>query len=132
RQLLYGVYQDNIYSRGFNIYTTVNSQDQEKAYDAVREGILDYTRRSVYPGPETTIDLPKDVENDPARLDAILDELQEKYSDSDDVLTGVVLDASPTKITVARTSQEIIDVTDKRALRVVARGLAKNAKDNVR
>lgn len=132
RQLLYGVYQDNIYSRGFNIYTTVNSQAQEKAYDAVREGILDYTRRSVYPGPETNIDLPKDIENDPARLDAVLDELQEKYTDSDDVLTGVVLEASPTKITVARTSQEIIDVTDKRALRVVARGLVKNAKDNVR
>ncbi|HLS42748.1 MAG TPA: transglycosylase domain-containing protein, partial [Paenalcaligenes sp.] len=28
RQLLHGVYQDNIYSRGFNIYTTVNSKDQ--------------------------------------------------------------------------------------------------------
>src|SRR5699024_5417132 len=24
RQLLYSVYQDNIYSRGFNIYTTIN------------------------------------------------------------------------------------------------------------
>ncbi|SHI08671.1 penicillin-binding protein 1A [Pollutimonas bauzanensis] len=132
RQLLYGVYQDNIYSRGFNVYTTVNSEDQEQAYKAVRDGILDYTRRSVYPGPETTLDLPAGVENDPARLDAILDELQDKYSDNGDVLTGVVLDASPAKITVARTSKEIIEVTDKRALRVVARGLVKNAKDNVR
>src|SRR5690606_18136649 len=52
RQLLYGVYQDNIYSRGFNVYTTVSSQDQEAAYNAVREGILDYTRRARYPGPE--------------------------------------------------------------------------------
>lgn len=132
RQLLYGVYQDNIYSRGFNIYTTVNSKEQEKAYDAVRNGILDYTRRSVYPGPETNIDLPDNIENDPTQLDAILDGLQEKYADSDDLLTGVVLSASPTKITVARTSQEIIDVTDKRALRVVARGLVKNAKEKVR
>lgn len=133
RQLLYGVYQDNIYSRGFNVYTTVNSQDQEKAYHAVRDGILDYTRRSVYPGPETTLDLPAGIEkDDPARLDSILDELQEKYSDNGDVLTGIVLDASPSKITVARTSKEIIEVTDKRALRVVARGLVKNAKDNVR
>lgn len=132
RQLLYSVYQDNIYSRGFNIYTTVNSKDQEEAYDAVRDGILDYTRRSVYPGPETNVDLPAGIEKDPAQLDAILDDLQEKYSDSGDVLTGIVLDASPTKITVARTSKEIIEVTDKRALRVVARGLAKNAKDSVR
>ncbi|RTZ45381.1 PBP1A family penicillin-binding protein [Candidimonas sp. SYP-B2681] len=132
RQLLYGVYQDNIYSRGFNVYTTVNSQAQEHAYDAVRDGILDYTRRSVYPGPETTLDLPAGIENDPAQLDTLLDELQEKYADNGDVLTGVVLDASPTKITVARTSKEIIEVTDKRALRVVARGLAKNANDSVR
>ena len=115
RQLLYGVYQDNIYSRGFNVYTTVNSKDQEQAYDAVREGILDYTRRSVYPGPETTLDLPDDIEQDPAKLDAILDELQEKYSDSGDLLTGIVLNASPTKITVARSAKEIIEVTDKRA-----------------
>ncbi|PLC48994.1 penicillin-binding protein [Pollutimonas subterranea] len=132
RQLLYGVYQDNIYSRGFNVYTTVNAEDQEAAYEAVREGILDYTRRSVYPGPETTLDLPEGIENDPTKLDAILDELQEKYSDNGDVLTGVVLNASPTKITVARSAKEIIDVTDKRALKIVARGLVKNAKEKVR
>jgi penicillin-binding protein 1A len=132
RQLLYGVYQDNIYSRGFNVYTTVDSKEQEKAYDAVREGILDYTRRSVYPGPAANLDLPDGIENDPTRLDAILDELQDKYPDSGDVLTGVVLEADPTKITVARTAQQIIDVTDKGALRVVARGLVKNAKDKVR
>src|SRR5690606_32374044 len=66
------------------------------------------------------------------KLDAILDELQEKYSDNGDVLTGVVLNASPTKITVARSAKEIIDVTDKRALKIVARGLVKNAKEKVR
>src|SRR5690606_34559923 len=91
RQLLYGVYQDNIYSRGFNIYTTVSSKDQEAAYLAVRNGILDYTRRAPFPGPEDNIDLPDDIENDPERLDALLDELQEKHEDHDDLLTGVVL-----------------------------------------
>src|SRR5690606_589244 len=120
RQLLYGVYQDDIYSRGFNVYTTVRSKDQEAAYQAVREGILDYTRRAPYPGPEETLDLPAGIESPPAQLDAILDELQEKYPDNGDLLTGVVLAASPTKITVARTSNEIIEVTDKGALRIVA------------
>src|SRR5690606_34575242 len=132
RQLLYSVYQDNIYSRGFNVYTTVNSEHQEAAYDAVREGILDYTRRAVYPGPEETIDLPEGVENDPARLDSILDTLQEKYQDSDDLYVGLVLSASPDKIVVARSSQQIVEVTDKSALKIVARGLAKNAKADVR
>lgn len=132
RQLLYSVYQDNIYSRGFNIYTTVDSKSQEAAYQAVREGILDYTRRAVYPGPEETIDLPAGVENDPTRLDSILDTLQEKYQDSDDLYVGLVLSASPDKIVVARSSQQIVEVTDKSALKIVARGLAKNAKADVR
>ncbi len=132
RQLLYDVYQDDIYSRGFNIYTTVNSKDQEAAYTSLRDGVLDYTRRSAYPGPEETIDLPPGVEQDPAKLDPIIDDLQEKYADSGDVVMGLVLSADPSKITVARSSQEIIDVTDKRALRVVARGLVKNAKPDVK
>lgn len=132
RQLLYNVYQDDIYSRGFNVYTTVNSKEQEKAYQAVREGVLDYTRRARYTGPEENIDLPAGIESDHARFDALLDELQDKYPDNDNLLTAVVLSAAPDKIVVARTAQQVIEITDKRALKIVARGLAKNAKDDVR
>jgi len=132
RQLLYNVYQDDVYSRGFNIYTTVNSEDQEAAYQAVRKGILNLTRRARYPGPEENLDLPPGIESDHARFDAILDELQERHPDNDDLLTGVVLAASPDKIVVARTAQQIIEVTDKNALKIVARGLVKNADDKVR
>lgn len=132
RQLLYGVYQDNVYSRGFNIYTTIKSGDQEAAHDAVRDGILDYTRRAPYPGPEETIDLPAGVENDPTKLDSILDSVQDKYADDEGLLVGVVLSANPDKVVVARSSQEIIDVTNKNALKVIARGLVKNAKDKVK
>jgi penicillin-binding protein 1A len=127
RRLLYNVYQDNIYSRGFDIYTTINSKDQEAAYHSVRSGILDYTRRSRYPGPAADIDLPAGVENSPTQLDSILDDLQDKYPDSGGLLTGVVLSASPTKVVVARSSQEIVDVDNKDALRVIARALKKNA-----
>src|SRR3546814_11592332 len=95
-------------------------------------GNQDYTHRAAYPGPENTLDLPAGIESTPAQLDAILDDLQEKHPDNGDLLTAIVLSASPTKITVARTANEIIDITDKGALRVVARGLVKNAKDNVR
>ncbi len=129
RQLLYSVYQDNIYSRGFNVYTTVKSTDQETAYNAVRNGILDYTRRSRYPGPEETISLPEGIEKDIAKFDLLLDEVQEKYPDNDDLLTGVVVSASPTKVVVARSAQQLIEITDKNALKVVARGLVKNAKE---
>ncbi|MGE4368840.1 MAG: penicillin-binding protein 1A [Burkholderiaceae bacterium] len=132
RQLLYSVYQDDIYSRGFNVHTTVNSQDQEAAYQAVREGILDYTRRARYPGPMETIALPQGIENNPQQFDELLDGLQDKYPDNDDLLTGVVLEANPSKIVVARSSNEIIEVTDKNALKIVMRGLVKNAQPDVR
>src|SRR5690606_11289871 len=72
------------------------------------------------------------IENDATAFDTLLDDLQDKYPDSGDLLMGVVLSASPEKITVARSSQQIIDVTDKDALKIVARGLGKNAKDQYR
>src|SRR5690606_32043050 len=90
RQLLYGVYQDDIYSRGFNIYTTINSKDQEAAYQAVREGILDYTRRAPYTGPEDNIELPQGIESDPEALNELIDEQQDKHPDNGDLRIGIV------------------------------------------
>lgn len=132
RHLLYGVYQDNIYSRGFNVYTTIDSKKQEAAYKAVRDGILAYTRRAKYTGPEATITVPADIETNSLDLDLLLDSVQESHPDNDDMLTGVVLSASPDKVVVARTSQQIIEITDKAALRVIARGLVKNADNNLK
>ncbi len=123
RQLLYDVYQDNVYSRGINVYTTVSSKDQESAYRAVRDGVLEYTRRAPYPGPEAQLDLPAGIEKDPQALDDFLDGVFDKYSDSGDLLTAVVLSASPTEIKLARSSREIITITDKKVLAVVARAL---------
>src|SRR5699024_10692070 len=126
RQLLYGVYQDNIYSRGFNIYTTIDSELQETAYQAVRKGVLGYTRRAKFTGPEATIDIPDGLEDNAAALDDLLDSLQEEYPDDDDLLTGLVLSASPGRVRVARTAHNIVDITDKSALNVIARGLVAN------
>src|SRR5690606_32687899 len=117
-------YQDNIYSRGFNIYTTIDSKEQQQAYEAVRNGILDYTRRAPYPGPEETIDLPDGIESNAEQFDAVLEKIQDKYRDSDDLLVGLVLSAAPDKIVVARSPEQIVEITDKSALKVVARGLA--------
>jgi len=132
RQLLYDQYQDDVYSRGFNIYTTVHSRDQEAAYHAVRAGILDYTRRARFPGPEGHVNLPTGVEDDANKLNAILDAVQDRYPDHGDMHTGVVLSASPARVVVARSADEIIQITDKAALRVIARGLVPNANDKVR
>jgi penicillin-binding protein 1A len=127
RQLLYNVYQDNVYSRGLNIFTTVLAKDQEAAYQAVRDGVLAYTRRSVYPGPEDQLDMPAGAESNPAAMDDFLDGVFEKFPDSGDMLTAVVLSAKPTEIKLARSSREVITITDKKVLGVVARSLGDKA-----
>jgi len=132
RRLLYGVYQDDLYSRGINIYTTVRSKDQELAYRSLRDGVLEYTRRAPYPGPEDNVTVPADAERNPQALDEMLDEVFEKFPDSGDLLTGVVLSASPTEIRVARSSKETITVNDKKALLIVARALGDKARPEVR
>src|SRR5690606_37019330 len=104
RQLLYSVYQDNIYSRGLNVYTTIDSKKQEAAYKAVRDGVLAYTRRTRFTGLEATISIADEIENDAQALDNLLDDLQDEYPDNVDLLTGLVRSASPDKVVVARTS----------------------------
>ena len=89
----------------------------------MREGVLEYTRRAPYPGPEEQLDLPAGTESNPQALDDFLDGVFDKFSDSGDLLTALVLSASPTEVKLARSSREIITITDKKVLGVVARAL---------
>ena len=123
RQLMISIYPDNVYTRGLNVYTTIHSKDQEWAYDSLREGVLDYTRRAPYPGPEAQLTLPADLEKDPAKLDEFLDGVFDKHPDRTDLLTGVVLSVKPGEVRVARSSTEIIVINDKKALGIISRAL---------
>jgi penicillin-binding protein 1A len=123
RQLMISIYPDNVYTRGLNVYTTIHSKDQQWAYDSLREGVLDYTRRAPYPGPEAQLTLPADLEKDPAKLDEFLDGVFDKHPDRTDMLTGVVLSVKPNEVRVARSSTEIIVINDKKALGIIARAL---------
>lgn len=123
RQLMISIYPDNVYTRGLNVYTTIHSKDQQWAYDSLREGVLDYTRRAPYPGPEAQLTLPADLEKDAAKLDEFLDGVFDKHPDRTDMLTGVVLSVKPGEVRVARSSTEIIVINDKKALGIIARAL---------
>src|SRR5436190_10349570 len=57
RQSLAEHYPEEVYSRGFRVYTTLRKADQEAAYDALRKGVLDYDRRQGYRGPEGYFEL---------------------------------------------------------------------------
>lgn len=132
RQLMFTLYDDEIYSRGLNVYTTVESNDQEWAWRSLRNGVLQYTRRARYPGPVAQREMPAGLENDPLAFDVFVDEVIEEYPDTAGFKTAVVVSASPTSVTVARSSDEVITIDDKKILAVVARSLTPKASDEMR
>src|SRR5690625_1619449 len=132
RQLLFGVYQDNIYSRGLNVYTTIDSKEQEAAYRSVRDGILQYTRRARFPGPEERFDLPAGIEDDPEAFSELLADIQQEFPDRGDLLAGVVLEAGDDYVLAARSPEEIIRVDNPSAMKVIFRGIGPNAGEKER
>nr|WP_245591253.1 penicillin-binding protein 1A [Derxia gummosa] len=123
RQAAYDLWKDDAYVRGINVYTTIDSKDQAAAYAAVRAGVLDYDRRHGYRGPEAFVDLPERI------TDEFIDDVIEKHPDADDLLTAVVLDASPKRVRVARPGLEPIDIGEA-GLKFAAASLSDKAQPN--
>ena len=105
RQAIYEQYPDEVYSRGFRVYTTIRAADQEAAYAAVRRGLMDYDRRWGYRGPEGFIDLPATVQEDE------FDELLADHPDSDDLHAAVVLEANRKEVKAALRHGEIVTLS---------------------
>src|SRR3979490_1265522 len=72
----------------FLVYTTLPRADQEAAYAALRQGLLEYDRRHGYRGPEGFVDLKDAQEED-------YEETLQHHPDSDRLLARLVLDATP-------------------------------------
>jgi penicillin-binding protein 1A len=106
RQAVYEKYQDDAYTQGFKVYTTIRQQDQIAAYQAVRTGVLDYDRRQGYRGPEGFVDLHGDTSNT-----ELLDETLQDVDDSDDLIPAVVLEASPKLVRAYCKGGEIAEVS---------------------
>jgi penicillin-binding protein 1A len=127
RQLMFAQYGSDIYTRGLNVYTTIHAKDQQAAYAALRQGILDFERRQHYRGPEKFINLPADKSE---REDAIDDALIEQ-GDKGDLLAAVVLEATPKKVRVVRQNSEEIEITGE-GLQPVQSGLSDKAAPNIK
>ncbi len=127
RQLMYAQYGAEAYTRGLNVYTTLNAGEQEAAYTALRKGIMDYERRQHYRGPERFVDLPA---SDAQAEDAIDDALA-SHPDNGDVLAAVVLEATPKKIVAARADGEKLEITGE-GLKPAQSGLSTKAPPNIR
>ncbi len=107
RQMVFAQYGQDTYTRGLNVYTTIQSQDQMAAYQALRQGLMDYERRQVYRGPEKFITLPNDLK----LAEELIDETLEEHPDNGDVMSAVVLEASSKKVVVVRQNSEQITIT---------------------
>lgn len=107
RQAVYERYQEDAYTKGFRVYTTIRRLDQEAAYKAVRQGVMDYDRRHGYRGPEAAIKLP---ENENERDELLEDALQE-VTESDDILAAVALAVNPKLVKAYRRGGEIIEIS---------------------
>jgi penicillin-binding protein 1A len=94
RQWMVEKYKEAAYTQGFKVYTTLDSQHQAAAYDAVRRGLLDYDRRHGYRGPEAFADLSQYQAGNEAQLDDLLAEVK----DADDIQAAIVLEASPSLV----------------------------------
>ena len=106
RQAVFEKYQEDTYTQGFKVYTTIRQQDQLAAYQAVRAGVLDYDRRHGYRGPEGFVDLHGDISNTEQ-----LDEALQDVDDSDDLIPAVVLAASPKLVRAYCKGGEIVEIS---------------------
>ena len=127
RQMIYAQYGGEAYTRGLNVYTTLNAADQDTAYKALRRGIMDYERRQIYRGPEKFINLPQD----PKELDEAIDDVLLEHPDNGDLMSAVVTEANAKKIVALRGDGKSIEITGE-GLRPVQSGLSDKAPPNIR
>ncbi len=127
RQLVFAQYGEETYTRGLNVFTSIQASDQEVAYRALRKGIMDFEKRQIYRGPEEFIDLPTDRKE----LDEAIDDALVEHADNDDVMSAIVLEASAKRIVAIRQNAETLEITGE-GLRPAQSGLADKAPPNIK
>ncbi len=107
RQMAYERFQEEAYTRGLRVITTIRKADQEAAYASLRRAVLDYDRRHGYRGAKGYADLgPPGTALDEALEDALQDE-----PDSGDIHAAVILEAGPKLVKAYRRGGETVQVS---------------------
>lgn len=127
RQLIFAQYGDEAYTRGLNVYTTLNSAEQDTAYKALRKGIMDYERRQQYRGPERFVSLPTAAQD----LEEAIDDALANHPDNGDVMSALVLEATSRKITAVRQNGDSVEITGE-GLKPAQSGLSAKAPPNIK
>jgi penicillin-binding protein 1A len=125
RQVLFERYPNEVYTRGFRVYTTLTKKDQEAAYQSLRRGVLDYDRRHGYRGPEGFVEIKPGVAED------VLEDALQEFPDSDDLVAAVVLEAGPKEVKAYRRGGEMVTIGEA-GLKFVASAFAEKTPPNRR
>jgi penicillin-binding protein 1A len=116
RQAIFQHYPQDVYTRGFRVYTTLRKADQEAAYAALRRGLQDYDRGQGYRGPEGYVTLVEKAG------DEEFDDALAQHPDHDDLLSALVLAADARSVKAVLRSGETVTVSGE-GLKFAARGL---------
>jgi penicillin-binding protein 1A len=122
RQLAFELYKEDSYTAGLNVFTTILSDDQRAANQALKQGVLDYDRKYGFRGPETFVDMP----TNPAKWDTEIENAMADTPDVEEFLTAVVLSATPQKVRVSRSKDQVFDIGPD-GLKFVASALGERA-----
>ena len=120
RQALYERYQEDTYTKGLRVYTTLLTSHQKAANASLRSGVMDYDRRHGYRGSEGYVELPAKLN------DEILEDALQDTTDSDDLYAAIVVEASPKLVRAYRKGGERIEIKDD-GLKFAARMLGDKA-----
>lgn len=127
RQLIFAQYGSEAYTRGLNVYTTLDTAEQETAYKSLRRGIMNYERRQHYRGPEKFVTLPASG----PELEEAIDDALADHQDNGDVMSAVVLEVSPRKVVAVRQNGDSVEITGE-GLKPVQSGLSAKAPPNTK
>ena len=104
RQEMYDRFQEDAYTQGYSVYTTIRAQDQAAAYASMRKGVMEYDHRHGYRGPEGFVDLKKN------NTDELLEDALEDVPDSDDLIPAVVQAISAKNIRAHCKGGQVVDI----------------------
>ena len=127
RQLMFAQYGEETYTRGLNVTTTLYAADQNAAYLALRQGIMDFERRQIYRGPEEFFTLPVKAQE----LDEAINDALDDHPDNGDLLAVMVLEADAKKIKAVRQNGDTIEITGE-GLKPAQSGLADKAAPTIK
>jgi len=127
RQIAFERFQEEAYTRGLRVITTILKADQEAAYASLRRGVLDYDRRHGYRGAKGYVDL---VQPGTAQDEALEEALQDE-TDSDDIHAAIVLESGPKLVKAYRRGGETVQISGD-GLRFAQRMLDDKAPANKR